>query len=206
MAGGFRAWSEAGLPVAAEKQEGGRDPLHRYGRHLTLKQVGREGQMKLLRGKVLLVGAGGLGSPAALYLAAAGVGTLGLIDADVVDETNLQRQILHAWYNVGRPKVDSARETLFRVNPEIKVETYAERLTAANARRILEPYDVIVDGADNFPTRYLINDAAYLLGKPVAHGSIFQFEGQATTIWPKQGGPCYRCLYPAPPPAQFAPN
>ncbi len=206
MAAGFRGWTEAGLPVAVEKQDGVKDPLARYTRHLTLKQVGRDGQNKLLAGKVLLVGAGGLGSPAAMYLAAAGVGTLGLIDPDVVDETNLQRQILHAWYDVGRPKVDSARDTLRRVNPEVKVVGYHERLVAGNATEILSQYDVIVDGADNFPTRYLINDAAFFVGKPVAHGSIFQFEGQATTIWPKRGGPCYRCLYPAPPPAQFAPN
>lgn len=206
MSGGFRAWSEAALPVAQEKQETGKDPLGRYSRHLMLKQVGREGQMKLLQAKVLLVGAGGLGSPAGLYLAAAGVGTLGICDADVVDESNLQRQILHAWYSVGRPKVDSARETLLRVNPEVKVVTHNERLVTANVKEILAGYDIVLDGADNFPTRYLINDACYFAGKPVCHGSIFQFEGQATTIWPKGGGPCYRCLYPSPPPAQFAPN
>ncbi len=206
MAGGFRAWSEAGLPVVVPKQEGGKDPLARYARHLMLKQVGREGQMKLLQAKVLLVGAGGLGSPAGLYLAAAGVGTLGVCDADVVDESNLQRQILHPWFNVGRPKTDSARETLLRINPECNVVTHNERLVAGNVNAILSRYDLVLDGADNFPTRYLINDAAYFLGKPVAHGSIFQFEGQATTIWPKREGPCYRCLYPAPPPAQFAPN
>jgi molybdopterin/thiamine biosynthesis adenylyltransferase len=170
-----------------------------------LPEVGDDGQMKLLGAKVLVVGAGGLGSPAALYLAAAGVGTIGIIDSDVVDASNLQRQILHNLERIGRPKVESARETLTALNPDVKIEPYRERLTADNVLEIMAGYDVVVDGADNFPTRYLVNDASLHLRVPVVHGSIFRFEGQATVFTP-YAGPCYRCLFPMPPAPEFAPN
>jgi sulfur-carrier protein adenylyltransferase/sulfurtransferase len=204
LAGGFNRWSDAHLPVEkprvltpAQKE--------RYRRHLTLPEVGEQGQAKLLDARVLLLGAGGLGSPAALYLAAAGVGTLGLIDADVVDVSNLQRQVLHTHARAGLPKVDSARVALEALNPEVKVVPVRERLTSDNALRLLEGYDLVLDGGDNFPTRYLLNDACVLLGLPNVHGSVFRFEGQVTTFVPGQG-PCYRCLYPTPPPAELAPS
>jgi molybdopterin/thiamine biosynthesis adenylyltransferase len=170
-----------------------------------LPEVGEAGQAKLLGSKVLLLGAGGLGSPAALYLAAAGVGTLGIVDADTVDASNLQRQIMHATSRVGMPKVESAAKAIADLNPDVKVVPYQERLTSANVDRIFEPYDVIVDGCDNFPTRFLVNDASVFLKKPVAHGSIFRFDGQVTTFLPGSG-PCYRCWYPEPPPAHLAPS
>ena len=179
--------------------------MERYSRHFMLAQVGEQGQKQLLRSKVLLIGAGGLGSPTALYLAAAGVGTLGIIDSDVVDLSNLQRQILHRTADVGRPKVDSARDTIQALNPDVKVVPYAERLTVDNIERLLKDYDVIVDGSDNFATRYLVNDACHLAGKPNVHGSIFQFEGMITVLAPGRG-PCYRCLYPVPPPAGLVPS
>ncbi len=188
----------------------------RYSRHILLPEVGEAGQAKLLKSKVLLLGAGGLGSPAALYLAAAGVGTLGIVDADVVDASNLQRQILHATSRVGMPKVDRERsEGASRTsNPDVKVIAHPERLVSANVERIFEPYDLVVDGTDNFPTRYLVNDASVFLGKPVVHGSIFRFDGQVTTFVPDKAakklgvaaGPCYRCLYPEPPPPHLAPS
>jgi adenylyltransferase/sulfurtransferase len=181
------------------------EQIERYSRHIILKEVGGMGQTKLLESKVLLIGAGGLGSPAGLYLAAAGVGTLGIIDQDVVDLSNLQRQILHGTSDIGRPKTESARETIAEINPDVNVITHSERLSSENALQIIGQYDLVVDGCDNFPTRYLINDACVMLGKPNVHGSIFQFEGQATIFYPGKG-PCYRCLYPAPPPPGMAPS
>ncbi|MBU8894868.1 molybdopterin-synthase adenylyltransferase MoeB [Corallococcus sp. M34] len=204
LAGGFNRWSDAALPVekpvvlSAQQKE-------RYRRHLMLPEVGEEGQARLLGARVLLLGAGGLGSPAALYLAAAGVGTLGLVDSDVVDLSNLQRQVIHTQERLGQPKVESARAALEALNPDVKVVPIQERLTAANTLRILEGFDLVLDGGDNFPTRYLLNDACVLTGKPNIHGSIFRFEGQVTTFLPGQG-PCYRCLYPAPPPPELAPS
>ncbi len=181
------------------------DELVRYGRHLTLAEVGEEGQRRLKGGRVLLVGAGGLGSPAALYLAAAGVGTIGIVDFDVVDASNLQRQILHDTQAVGRAKTASARERLAAINPRVHVETYDAELTSANALEILAGYDVVVDGTDNFRTRYLTNDACVLLGIPNVYGSVLRFEGQAS-VFAAPGGPCYRCLFPAPPPAGAVPS
>ncbi len=204
MAGGFRRWSDAAFPVekpkvlsAAQKE--------RYRRHLTIPEVGEAGQQKLLDAKVLLLGAGGLGSPAALYLAAAGVGTLGIVDSDVVDLSNLQRQVLHTLPREGMPKTQSAQEAIAALNPDVKVVPFQERLTSQNVLRILEGFDLVLDGGDNFPTRYLLNDACVMLGKPNIHGSIFRFEGQVTTFVPGQG-PCYRCLYPHPPPPELAPS
>jgi molybdopterin/thiamine biosynthesis adenylyltransferase len=177
----------------------------RYSRHLLLPEVGEKGQAALLDAKVLLLGAGGLGSPAALYLAAAGIGTLGMVDPDTVDASNLQRQVIHSTARVGKPKVDSAEETLKGLNPDVKVVKFQERLTSENIDRIFDGFDVIVDGCDNFPTRYLVNDASVMKRKPVVHGSIFRFEGQVTTFVPYEG-PCYRCLYPQPPPPHLAPS
>jgi adenylyltransferase/sulfurtransferase len=179
--------------------------LQRYGRHLVLPDVGLDGQRRLKAGRVLVVGAGGLGSPVALYLAAAGVGTLGLIDFDIVDLSNLQRQVLHGTGDVGRPKLDSARDRIHDVNPHVALETYEMRLTSATALEILTEYDIIVDGTDNFATRYLTNDACVLLGKPNVYGSIFRFEGQAS-VFATPDGPCYRCLYPTPPPPGVVPS
>lgn len=204
LEGGFRRWKETGRPwirPATLTQEQRR----RYSRHTLLAEVGEEGQARLLSSRVLLVGAGGLGSPAALYLAAAGVGTLGIVDDDVVDLSNLQRQILHTVDRLGTPKVDSARETLRSLNPDVTVETHGERLTASNALDLMAGYDVIVDGGDNFPTRYLVNDASLHLRVPVVHGAIFRFEGQASVFLPYEG-PCYRCLFPLPPPPELAPS
>jgi adenylyltransferase/sulfurtransferase len=181
------------------------DELLRYSRHLTLPEVGLAGQEKLRAARVLLVGAGGLGSPAALYLAAAGVGTLGLVDFDIVDRSNLQRQILHGTSGIGTSKLDSARERLRDINPHVQVETFATRLTSANALDILRRFDVVVDGSDNFPTRYLVNDACVLLGKPNVYGSVFRFDGQAS-VFDAQRGPCYRCLYAEPPPPDLVPS
>jgi adenylyltransferase/sulfurtransferase len=181
------------------------DELVRYARHLSLPEVGPEGQRRLKAARVLLVGAGGLGSPAALYLAAAGVGTLGLVDFDVVDATNLQRQVLHGTAAVGRPKLDSAEERLRDLNPHVRVERLAARLTSANALEILRDYDVVVDGSDNFPTRYLVNDACVLLGKPNVHGAVYRFDGQASVFWAERG-PCYRCLFPEPPEPGMVPS
>ncbi|WP_025409746.1 molybdopterin-synthase adenylyltransferase MoeB [Gemmatirosa kalamazoonensis] len=182
-----------------------REEARRYARQITLPNVGAEGQRRLKHARVLLVGAGGLGSPAALYLAAAGVGTLGLVDFDVVDASNLHRQILHGTAAIGTPKLDSARARLADVNPHVCVETHETRLTSANAMEILRDYDVVVDGTDNFATRYLVNDACVLLGKPNVHGAIFQFEGQAS-VFCTPDGPCYRCLFPEPPPPGLVPS
>jgi molybdopterin/thiamine biosynthesis adenylyltransferase/rhodanese-related sulfurtransferase len=202
---GFNRWKDMGFPVEtpAALTESQRD---RYSRHILLPEIGEKGQEKLLKSRVLLLGAGGLGSPAALYLAAAGVGTLGLIDADVVDASNLQRQILHGTSTVGTPKVESGKNRLQDLNPDVKVVPFQERLTSENIDRVFDQgWDVIVDGLDNFATRYLVNDASIWKNIPVVHGSIFRFDGQVTTFVPKRG-PCYRCLYPEPPPAHLAPS
>ncbi len=182
-----------------------RDEVSRYARHLIIPDVGVEGQKRLKAARVLLVGAGGLGSPAALYLAAAGVGHIGLVDFDVVDVTNLQRQILHGTKDIGRPKVDSARERIADVNPTVELTTYKTALTSQNALDIIGKYDLVVDGTDNFPTRYLVNDACVMLGKPNVYGSVFRFEGQAS-VFATKDGPCYRCLFPEPPPPGTVPN
>jgi sulfur-carrier protein adenylyltransferase/sulfurtransferase len=181
------------------------DEVRRYSRHLILPEVGMDGQRTLKAAKVLCIGAGGLGSPAAMYLAAAGVGTLGIVDFDVVDTSNLQRQILHGTPDIGRPKLESAKDRLHSLNPNVHVETYETALSSENALKLFEPYDVILDGTDNFPTRYLVNDACVLLGKPNAYGSIFRFEGQAS-VFATKDGPCYRCLYPEPPPPGLVPS
>src|SRR5438477_9331603 len=181
------------------------DEIKRYSRHLIMPEVGMEGQRKLKAAKVLCIGAGGLGSPAAMYLAAAGVGTLGIVDFDVVDFSNLQRQILHGTPDVGRPKLASAKDKLHALNPEIEIQTFETALSSQNALKLFEPFDIIVDGTDNFPTRYLVNDACVLTGKPNAYGSIFRFEGQAS-VFATKDGPCYRCLYPEPPPPGLVPS
>ncbi len=181
------------------------EQIERYSRHIILNEVGGMGQTRLLESKVLLIGAGGLGSPIAMYLAAAGVGTLGIVDDDVVDLSNLQRQILHGVSDIGVLKTKSAGTTIAEMNPDIKVIPYNERITSENAFQILEQYDLIVDGCDNFPTRYLLNDACVMLGKPIVHGSISQFEGQVTVLYPGKG-PCYRCIFPEPPPPGMAPS
>jgi adenylyltransferase/sulfurtransferase len=182
------------------------EEIRRYSRHLIMPEFGMEGQRRLKESSILLIGAGGLGSPLALYLAAAGVGRIGLVDFDVVDESNLQRQIVHGSSTLGIRKTESAKRRLLDLNPHIDVSTYEEQITSENAFELLGPYDVIVDGTDNFPTRYLTNDASVMLGKPNVYGSIFRFEGQATVFYPKQGGPCYRCLYPEPPPPGLVPS
>jgi adenylyltransferase/sulfurtransferase len=204
MAGGYAAWKNGGFKWVQDFQYTP-EQLIRYSRHFLLPEVGEDGQAKLLQAKVLMVGAGGLGSPSAYYLAAAGVGTLGIIDNDVVDISNLQRQILHANDRIGMAKVESAKKTLEGLNPDVKVIPYQAKLTSENIMEIIKDYDLVVDGCDNFPTRYLVNDACVLTGKPNVHGSIFQFEGQATVFYPGKG-PCYRCLYPEPPPAEMAPS
>jgi molybdopterin/thiamine biosynthesis adenylyltransferase/rhodanese-related sulfurtransferase len=204
VVGGFNRWKDEGRPWVTPKTLT-QEQRNRYQRHLLLPEVGEKGQQKLLESKVLMLGAGGLGSPAALYLAAAGVGTIGIIDMDVVDESNLQRQILHNLERVGERKVDSAKKTLTLMNPDLDVVTYDTRLGADNILEIIDGYDLIVDGTDNFPTRYLVNDAALLKRIPVVHGSIFRFEGQITVFEPYVG-PCYRCMIPEPPPAELAPS
>jgi sulfur-carrier protein adenylyltransferase/sulfurtransferase len=205
LAGGFTDWKRNGFPV--QLQAGLEAPQRaRYSRHLLIPEVGEQGQLKLLDSKILLIGAGGLGSPASLYLAAAGVGRIGIVDADVVDESNLQRQIVHSTESLGEPKVESARRAVEALNPDVEVVAYKERLTSENIERILaDGWDVIVDGADNFPTRYLVNDASVWHEIPVVHGSIYRFEGQVTVFKPHQG-PCYRCLFPTPPPPELAPS
>ena len=204
MTGGYTRWRDEGKPVSvpvrlSEAQR------RRYARHLMIPEVGEEGQRKLLAAKVLLVGAGGLGCPAAYYLAAAGVGTLGVLDFDKVDESNLQRQILHTVDRVGTSKTESARKSLLALNPDIDVVPIEARLSSANVESIFKDYEIVVDGSDNFPTRYLVNDACVLLKKPNVHGSVYRFEGQVTVFHPP-AGPCYRCLYPEPPPAELAPS
>jgi sulfur-carrier protein adenylyltransferase/sulfurtransferase len=205
LSGGFTDWKRNGLPFEVPKtlDEAKR---RRYSRHLLIPEVGEEGQLRLLESRVLLIGAGGLGSPASLYLAAAGVGTIGIVDDDAVDETNLQRQIVHSTERLGESKAESAKRAIEALNPDVTVKVFRERLTSENVDRILgEGWDVIVDGADNFPTRYLLNDASVWHGIPVVHGSIYRFEGQTTVFKPHEG-PCYRCLFPQPPPPELAPS
>ncbi len=205
LAGGLERWLREGYPIERSSDGLSNEQRQRYARHLSLPEVGEKGQQKLLEAKVAVIGAGGLGSPAALYLAAAGVGTIGVIDFDVVDASNLQRQILHATDRIGRPKVDSAKQTLEAINPDVNVVTHGEQLNAANALDVLSGYDVIVDGSDSFPTRYLVNDVSLNLRVPVAHGSIFRFDGQASFFIPYEG-PCYRCIFAEAPPPELAPN
>lgn len=204
LRGGYGAWKNGGFPWAQDRQFT-QEQLSRYSRHFLLSEVGEAGQAKLLDAKVLCIGAGGLGSPVAFYLAAAGVGTLGIIDDDVVDISNLQRQILHTSERVGMPKTESAALTINALNPDVRVVEHRTRLTSSNIMGIIKDYDIIVDGCDNFPTRYLINDACVMTGKTNVHGSIFQFEGQVTVFQPGNG-PCYRCLFPEPPPPGMAPS
>src|SRR5947207_3589368 len=205
MSGGFGRWKGQGYNFVQPRTLTDAQ-ARRYSRHLLVTEIGEAGQLKLLDSRVLLIGAGGLGSPAALYLAAAGVGTLGIVDADVVDDSNLQRQIVHSTERLGEPKVLSAKRTIEALNPDVTVVPYEERLTSDNVERILgDGWDVIVDGADNFPTRYLVNDASVWHDVPVVHGSIYRFEGQVTVFKPHDG-PCYRCLFPQPPPPELAPS
>lgn len=211
LIGGFNGWKNAGfdfkVPLVLNEEQ-----RIRYSRHTLLKEVGEAGQIKLLESKVLLIGAGGLGSPAAMYLAAAGVGTLGIVDFDTVDVSNLQRQLLHGNKDVGRPKVESAADRIKDINPDVKVIGYREPITSHNALEIIKDYDLVLNGSDNFPTRYLVNDACQFLSKPLVDASIFMFEGQVTVYQPRdeahgiEGGPCYRCLYPDPPPPGEVPS
>lgn len=205
MKGGYAAWQHAGFPIE-QKKSLSTERLARYARHLSMPEVGEAGQIKLLESSVLLIGAGGLGSPAGLYLAAAGVGNIGVIDNDVVDLSNLQRQILHDESWEGRPKVESALHRMKGINSDINVIPHQIRLDKSNAMEIFKKYDIILNGCDNFSTRYLVNDTCYFLKKPLVDGSIFRFEGQVTVFDPSQGGPCYRCLYPTPPPPEMAPS
>ena len=211
LIGGFNSWKNAGfdfkVPIVLNEEQ-----RIRYSRHTLLNEIGEAGQIKLIESKVLLIGAGGLGSPAAMYLAAAGVGTLGIVDFDTVDVSNLQRQLLHGNKDVGRPKVESAADRIKDINPDVKVIGYREPITSHNALEIIRDYDIVLNGSDNFPTRYLVNDACQFLGKPLVDASIFMFEGQATVYQPAvpdqgiEGGPCYRCLYPDPPPPGEVPS
>lgn len=208
VVGGFNRWKNDALPVEVPPRLS-EDARERYARHILMPEVGEKGQLKLLGAKALFVGAGGLGSPAAYYLAAAGVGTIGIVDGDVVDRSNLQRQILHKDSSVGRSKVESARETLLALNPSLDIRGYETRIDSSNVEEIFAGYDVVIDGSDNFPTRYLVNDACVKLGIPNVHGSIYRFEGQVSVFWPQapeHRGPCYRCLYPEPPPPELAPS
>jgi molybdopterin/thiamine biosynthesis adenylyltransferase/rhodanese-related sulfurtransferase len=204
MSGGFTRWKDLGLDFSMPKvlDASQRD---RYSRHLILPEVGEQGQIKLLESKILSIGAGGLGSPALLYMAAAGVGTIGIIDADVVETSNLQRQVVHNSDTIGMNKAESAREAITKLNPDVKVEVHPFRINEDNAKELIGQYDVVVDGCDNFETRYVVNDAAVALRKPVVHGSIFRFEGMASTFIPGEG-PCYRCLFPEAPPPELAPT
>jgi len=204
MTGGITLWKDRGYDTEAPKTLS-KEQRDRYSRHLLLPEVGVEGQQKLLDAKVLLLGAGGLGSPAALYLAAAGVGTLGIVDDDTVDLSNLQRQVIHTTDRLGEPKVDSAAETIAQINPDVEVVKHQVRLDSSNVIELIEPYDIVIDGLDNFPTRYLLNDASVRLRKPVVSASILGFDGQLSVFQPYEG-PCYRCLYPVPPPAELAPS
>jgi molybdopterin/thiamine biosynthesis adenylyltransferase/rhodanese-related sulfurtransferase len=204
LAGGFTGWKRAGLPWE-QPQSLRPDQETRYSRHTLIPEIGVAGQLKLLGARALCIGAGGLGSPSSMYLAAAGVGTIGVIDDDVVDASNLQRQILHATDRINTPKVDSAEQTIKGLNPDVKVNKHRTRIDSSNALELIGGYQVVIDGADNFATRYLVNDAALRLGVPVIHASIFRFEGQIT-VFPAAGSPCYRCLYPQPPPAEEAPS
>jgi len=204
LKGGFGAWKDAGLEFVVPRELSPAQ-MKRYSRHVLIPEVGKAGQLKLLDARVLIIGAGGLGSPSAYYLAAAGVGTIGMVDSDVVDESNLQRQILHNSKRIGEPKVESAKQTLEDLNPDVKVVPYRTRLTRDNIVDLFKDYDLIIDGSDNFPTRYLVNDASVLLKKTVVHGSIFRFDGQVSVFKPFEG-PCYRCVFPEPPPPELAPT
>lgn len=203
--GGFNGWKNAGYPFS-KPQILNEDQRHRYNRHTIMPEVGEEGQLQLLGASVLLIGAGGLGSPAAIYLAAAGVGKIGIVDFDVVDTSNLQRQIVHRLEDVDKPKVESAARTIAQLNPDVKVIGHQTQLTSQNAFDIIGQYDIVLNGSDNFPTRYLVNDACVLLGKKLVDASIFRFEGQVTVFDTANGGPCYRCLYPDPPPPGEVPS
>jgi adenylyltransferase/sulfurtransferase len=205
VAGGFGAWKNAGYPFNMPRVMDDAQRA-RYSRHTVMPEMGEEGQLKLLDAKVLLIGAGGLGSPSAIYLAAAGVGTIGLVDFDVVDASNLQRQIIHNLDRLDQPKVDSAREAIAKLNPDVEVIGHRLQLTSDNALDILKDYDLVINGSDNFPTRYLVNDACVILGKPLIDASIFRFDGQVTVYDTANGGPCYRCLYPDPPPPGEVPS
>jgi len=205
VAGGFNGWKNAGYHFSTPQMLSEEQRI-RYSRHTIMPEVGEEGQMKLLGAKVLLIGAGGLGSPTAIYLAAAGVGTIGIVDFDVVDTSNLQRQIIHRLEDVDKPKVESAARAIAQLNPDVKVVGHQTQITSQNAFDIINQYDIVINGSDNFPTRYLVNDACVLLGKKLVDGSIFRFEGQVTVFDTTQGGPCYRCLYPDPPPPGEVPS
>ena len=194
-----------GIADRASNMTFSQNEIQRYSRHLIMPEVGMTGQKKLKSASILLIGAGGLGSPLGLYLAAAGIGRLGLVDFDVVDHSNLQRQVLHTTADVGRPKLQSAAEHLQAINPEVALDLYETHISSANAMELMEPYDIVIDGTDNFPTRYLVNDACVLLGKPNVYGSIFRFDGQASVFHPPHG-PCYRCLFPEPPPPGMVPS
>ena len=205
LVGGFTDWKRNGYEIALPRTLSP-EKRARYSRHTLIPEIGEEGQLRLLDSKILLLGAGGLGSPAALYLAAAGVGHIGIVDADIVDESNLQRQIVHSLNTLGTPKVDSAKRTIEALNPDVQVTTYRERLTSENIDQILDDgWEIVVDGTDNFPTRYLLNDAAVWRNIPVVYGSIYRFEGQVS-VFKAGDGPCYRCLFPAPPPPELAPS
>lgn len=204
LQGGYQKWVQSGFPTVKETPLT-TDQIQRYSRHFLLSQVGEKGQRKLLRSKALLIGAGGLGSPTALYLAAAGVGTIGLMDGDVVDITNLQRQVLHTTADIGKPKVESGTRAMKAINPDVNVVPLPYRITVDNVMDVIADYDLVIDGSDNFETRYLVNDACFLAGKTNVHGSIFQFEGM-TTVFAPNAGPCYRCLYPTPPPPGLVPS
>ncbi|MCX7857867.1 MAG: molybdopterin-synthase adenylyltransferase MoeB [Deltaproteobacteria bacterium] len=202
---GFEGWRAAGYEFSGDAQFSP-EQLTRYSRHILLKEIGIEGQRRLIQSKILIVGAGGLGSPSALYLAAAGAGTIGIIDHDVVDLSNLQRQVIHTTDRVGLPKVESARETLKKLNPDVNIITYNERLSKENGLRIFSGYDIVIDGSDNFPTKFLINDLAFFTGIPYVFGGVFQFEGQISLFHPHGGGPCLRCVFPNPPPQGVVPS
>jgi len=208
VAGGIKEWKNQGLPIEVPETLSA-DDFDRYKRHLLIPELGESGQIKLLKSKVLVIGAGGIGSPVAWYLAAAGIGTLGIIDDDIVDRSNLQRQILHTENSIGKAKVASAKKRLEALNPKITINAIEQRLTASNIEDIISQYDLIIDGTDNFTTRYLINDACVKLDIPNVHGSVYRFEGQLSTFWPSsnlENAPCYRCLYPSPPPPELAPS
>jgi adenylyltransferase/sulfurtransferase len=203
--GGFNAWKDAGYEVISDSALS-QEQLDRYSRQIILKEIGEEGQLRLMNARVLIVGVGGLGSPIALYLAECGVGTIGIVDFDRVDFSNLNRQVIHIQANVGRPKTESAKEAIQRANPEIKVITFEERLEPHNAIDLIHDFDIIIDGADNIPTKYLLNDAAFFAGKPFVFGAAIRFEGQAAVFSPADGGPCLRCMFPKPPEQSAAPT
>ena len=205
MRGGFSAWKEAGLKVVTPRRWTERQ-LDRYSRHFVLPEVGEAGQEKVADGALLVIGAGGLGSPALYYLAAAGVGRLGIVDFDAVEENNLQRQIIHSTSRIGVNKAESAAQTISDLNPDVKVDVWTERLSPENIREVMDGFDIVIDATDNFDTRYMINEAAVEMGIPSIYGSIYRFEGYASVFWPKKGAPCYRCMHPEPPPAELAPT